>query len=75
MKKILEKNMFLISIAMSIFIMCGLKIEFIASSNYLGFTSRANDIMYLIVDVAIAILIYYCAKIKEKKLYIISIIV
>ena len=75
MKKILEKNMLLISIAMSILIMCGLKIEFIASSNYLGFTSRANDIMYLIVDVAIAILIYYCAKIKEKKLYIISIIV
>ena len=69
MKKILEKNMLLISIAMSILIMCGLKIEFIASSNYLGFTSRANDIMYLIVDVAIAILIYYCAKINRTAVF------
>ncbi len=75
MKDALKQHLILISVVLGMFIALGLKLEFIKDTNFLGFTSRANDMIYLIFTIGVCVLIYYVAKIKDKRLWSISIIV
>lgn len=74
-KNVLGQHLILISVVLGMFIALGLKLEFIKDTNFLGFTARANDMIYLIFTIGICALIYYSAKIKDKRLWITSIIV
>ena len=73
--EIFNKNLLLISIILGLLVIFGLKINFIADSNYLGFTNRANDVIYIIFTVGVILLTYYSLKIRDKRLWIVSIIV
>lgn len=74
-KNIIKEHIILISIILGIFIAIGLKLEFIKEPNWLGFMTRANDMIYLIFTIGICLLIYYTAKIRDKRLWRISILV
>lgn len=74
-KDALEQHLILISVLLGMFIALGLKLEFIKDTNFLGFTSRANDMIYLIFSIGICLLIYYATKIKDKRLWATSIVV
>lgn len=67
--------MTLISIVLAMLIALGLKLEFVQEGNFLGYTARANDMIFLLFTIGIGVFIYYTAKIKEKKLWITSILV
>lgn len=71
-KKTITNNMIIVSILLALFVAIGLKLQFIQDNNFLGFTTRANDMVYFIFTIGISILIYYTTKIKDKKLWIIS---
>ena len=73
MKKVIQKYSCLISVIIAMLVAMGLKIELIENS--LDFTSRANDMIYLAFTVGISILLYHNLKSKDKRLWIISIIV
>lgn len=75
MKNFIKKHMTLISVVIGFLIALGLKLEFIQDGNFLGYTTRANDMLYLLFTIGICILIYYSAKIKDKRLWIVSTIV
>ena len=74
-KNIIKEHMSLISVILGVLISIGLKLEFIKDSNWLGFMTRANDMIYLIFSVGICLLIYYTLKIRDKRLWRISILV
>ncbi len=66
----------LISIILGIFIILGLRLEYVVDGNFLGFLNREADIIYnVIFFVGIIVLSYYTLKINNKRLWIISIIV
>lgn len=71
----IEKHRTLLSIILAMLIALGLKLEFIQEGNFLGYTARANDMIYLLFSIGIGVFIYYTTKIKEKRLWIISILV
>lgn len=71
----IEKHMIPISMVVALLIAFGLKLEFVQEGNFLGYTARANDMIYLLFTIGIGVFIYYTAKIKEKRLWIISILV
>lgn len=75
MKNKIEKHITLISVILAMFIAFGLKIEFDRDTNFLGFTNRANDMIYLIFIIGICLLIYYNKNIKNSRLWITAIIV
>ena len=74
-KEIFKKNLTLISIVLGLFVALGLKLVFVNEGNFLGFTERASDMIYLIFIIGICVLIYYNLKIKDKRLWITSIFV
>lgn len=74
-KNLIENYRFILSIIFGIFIALGIKLEFVFDTNFLGFTSSENDIMFLLFGIGICVLIYYASMIKEKRLWIVSIFV
>lgn len=75
LRKVIEKHMLIISVVLGLLIALGLKLEYIEEGNFLGYTTRANDIIYLLFTIGIGVLIYYTAKIKEKRLWMLSVLV
>lgn len=74
-QKFIKESFVLISIILSLFIACGLKLEFFKDTNFLGFTTREHDMIYLIFIIGVFSLIYYNFKIKDKRLWHVSILV
>ena len=74
-KEIVSKYKILISIIIGVFIALGLKLNFVQDTNFFGYTTRANDMIYLIFTIAMSVLTYYTIKIKDKRLWIVSILV
>ncbi len=74
-KRNLYKYNFIISIILGLIICLGLKLEFVKDTNFLGYTSRQNDLMYLLFFIGICTLIYYAIKVTDKRMWIVSAIV
>ncbi len=72
----LNKHLFAISLFLGIFIILGLRLKYLVDGNFLGFINRETDIIYNVIFlVGIIALIYYNLKIKNKRLWITSIVV
>jgi len=71
----IKKYKTFISIFFALFVALGLKLEFNRETNFMGYTSRANDMIYLIFIIGISILLYYNLKNRNKRLWIVSICV
>lgn len=74
-KNQLKKYSILISIFLGCFVAIGLKLQYINETDFLGFTNRANDMIFLIFIAGICLLIYYSLKVQNKRLWIISIVI
>lgn len=73
--KIIDKYTVTISVIIGIAIALGLKLVFISNTNYLGYNSEPNNIMYIIITIGISSLIFYNTRIKDRRLWIVSIII
>ena len=71
----IKKYKTFISIFFALFVALGLKLEFNRETNFMGYTSRANDMIYLIFIIGISILLYYNLKNRNKRLWIVAICV
>ena len=74
-KRQIENNLALFCIFIGVFIAFGLKLEFLKDTNYMGYASRTNDIIYLIFIILIICLIHYSLRIKDKRLWTVSSVV
>ena len=74
-ESVVEKYRFLLSIILGILVAMGIKLQFVSETNFLGFMSSEYDILFLLFGIGICVLIYYASMIKEKRLWIVSIIV
>ena len=75
LEKLVERHKVILSIIIAIFTFLGLKLQFIQYTNFLGYTSSENDIMFILFAIGICVLIYYALKVKEKRVWIISLVV
>ena len=75
LRNILEENKLIISIVVGLFISIALKLEFVKDTNFIVFSQRVIDIIYFIFIIGICYLNYNVAKIRNNRLWIISIIV
>lgn len=73
MNLIVQKYRILISVILGIFVALGIKIKFFNETNTMGFVSAINDTMYLVFCVGICLLIYYSSKIKNTRLWTVSV--
>lgn len=73
MNLIVQKYRILISVILGIFVALGIKIKFFNETNTMGFVSTINDTMYLVFCVGICLLIYYSSKIKNTRLWTVSV--
>lgn len=74
-KNFINMHFFLISIVIGMLVALCLKLEFSKDNNSIGFWCKPNNMMYILISVGICVLFYYNLKIKDKRLWITSMIV
>ena len=74
-KEIVSKYRILISIILGIFVALGIQLKFFCDANTMGFVTKINDAMYLLFCIGICVLLYYSSKIKNIRLWRVSIVV